>query len=65
MEQYTFNQTIQEGTTGATNAFGINDEEITSLYEELRSAIIPEIQENEKLMAQSYESMVSDQTPLV
>ena len=64
MEQYNFNQAIPENTAN-TNAFGINNEEISTLYEELKSIILPEIQENEKLMASSYESMVNDQTPLI
>lgn len=47
------------------NAFNMSSEEISDLQRELEEEIMPEIEENEKLMAQSYESMLNDMTPLI
>jgi hypothetical protein len=64
MRQYDFEYKSYDEGSGV-NAFGMNTEEIASLYDELANSILPEIQENEKLMALSYESMMSDKTPLI
>lgn len=64
MQQYDFECKSYNGETDV-NAFGIKADDIASLYDELANSILPEIQENEKLMALSYESMMSDKTPLI
>ena len=58
-------QTQKKEETQHQNAFNLDEKEISSIYQSLNETIIPEIQENEKIMAQSYESMVNDRTPLI
>ena len=58
-------QTQKKEETQNQNAFNLDEKEISSIYQSLNETIIPEIQENEKIMAQSYESMVNDRTPLI